>query len=611
MVTRLVVLLLLALPAFGKSLHWKSIDVQARLDADGRLHVVERQQMVFDGDWNGGERNFNLRPHQTLDVHRITRIENGQETVLERGGLDAVDRYDFASSDVVRWRSRLPNDPPFANRELTYVLDYTYGNILDVEGGTQYRLSHDFGLPEREGVVERFTLNVEFDPAWSTTPIRITRENLQPGDGVAVAHALTFAGAGWPAGVRKPPQRWPGFVVLLAFASAVWLLFRAFVRHESAKNRFAAPVPQFDPELLKLRPELAGAVWDAGVGAPEVSATLARMAQEGKITTRVEGSTMHIHLNVARSGLHGYEVALVDALFVKGGNDTDTELVRQHYKSSGFDPARVIRPPIEAELGQMIPGWGTKADLPKGQLTMMMIAAFLVVGFAALLSATEVAGGAIMMGFVLGGISAISALFQRRKIAAIPQVLVVPAILLGLPSLSFAAACLQRHLEPVNPFALAAVGLWLLAWMRLTLEVLKIPDPQQVIAYRRRIAGARQFFVQELQKPDPAIRDEWFPYLLAFGLGPHVDHWFRGFGAARASTSSSSWSSSSSGSSSSSSSGWTGGGGAFGGAGATGSWALAAGAMAAGVAAPSSSSSGGGGGGGGGSSSGGGGGGGW
>ena len=49
-----------ALPAgaFARELHWSAMDVRARLDDSGTLHVVERQAMVFTGDWNGGERIF-------------------------------------------------------------------------------------------------------------------------------------------------------------------------------------------------------------------------------------------------------------------------------------------------------------------------------------------------------------------------------------------------------------------------------------------------------------------------------------------------------------------------------------------------------------------------
>ena len=127
---------------------------------------------------------------------------------------------------------------------------------------------------------------------------------------------------------------------------------------------------------------------------------------------------------------------------------------------------------------------------------------------------------------------------------------------------------------------------------------------------RRELERAREYFERELRKDQPQLEDRWFPYLLALGLAPDVDKWFRRFGGATGATSmrSSPGSFSTGGGSSSGGSSWTGGGGSFGGAGASATWAMAATAMSAGVSKPGSSSSGGGGGGG---SSGGGGGGGW
>jgi hypothetical protein len=236
---RILLLLLLATPAFAKSLHWTAIDVEARLDRDGNLHVVERQQIVFDGDWNGGERNFNTSGRQEVDVHRITRVDDVTQVPLTRGSLDAVDRWDFASTDVVRWRSRLPGDPPFANRELTYVLDYTYSNVLVPDQGKRFRLSHDFGLPERSGAVDRFTLRLTFDPVWASGAVAESRENLPPGEGVIVTRDLTYTGAGYPAGLDEPMKWWIPLIVLAIFVAGVLLLIERFYAAEQPTGRFA------------------------------------------------------------------------------------------------------------------------------------------------------------------------------------------------------------------------------------------------------------------------------------------------------------------------------------------------------------------------------------
>lgn len=613
---RALLLFFLALPLLGqeKSLHWTSIDVQARLDRDGNLRVVERQKIVFNGDWNGGERDFGLRPGQRLDVHSIVRVQDGVEIPVLRGDLNENDRYDFASSGVVRWRSRLPSEPPFVNRELMYVLDVTYANALQANDGA-FRLAHDFGLPSRAGIVQRFALGLDFDPVWNTLPVIETRTDLQPGDSVTIVRDLKYGAEGWPAGILRPLPVWvPLLAVALLFGGAT-LLIRSFRNEERETGRLAPIVPQFDPELLKLKAEVAGAAWDTNIGAPEVAATLARMTQEKKITTRIDDDVLHLTLNVDRDSLLGYEHLLVEKLFFDGRKTTDTDAIKEHYKSTGFNPAQLIRHEIEEELAQ-IPGWTGKVPRFRWWVHALELpaAAFvlLVCGFFGGEAGFPLALGSLFFGTFIGIAAAITAWFKSRAVTDLTGAFVGPAILLGLPMVAFLAFAIAATTQPgIAAPVLFGLVVWLLAWLHLVLNLLKIRHPRTIIAYRKRIAGARKYFTEQLQLPQPALHDEWLPYLLAFGLGTNVDRWFRSFGG-HVNTASSSWSSSGSSSSSSSSSAassWTGGGGAFGGAGATGSFAVAAGAMAAGVASPSSSS--GGGGGGGGSSSGGGGGGGW
>src|SRR5687768_2815063 len=106
-------LFLAALPVLGqKTLHWRRLDVAARLDPAGRLHVNETQAMVFNGDWNGGERSFNIPLGQAVSLSGITRLDaSGAEIPLHQGDLSGVDQWKWADSSTVRWRSRLPSDP--------------------------------------------------------------------------------------------------------------------------------------------------------------------------------------------------------------------------------------------------------------------------------------------------------------------------------------------------------------------------------------------------------------------------------------------------------------------------------------------------------------------
>lgn len=599
---RILLLVLVAVPIYGKSLLWRSIDVQARLDGDGNLHVVEQQQIVFDGDWNGGERTFHPRGRQRIDVRKVTRIEDGRAIDLERGDVESVDHYEFSNGRILRWRSRLPSDPPFENQLMTYRIEYTYRNAL-VGDGNGFLLDHDFGLPDASGPIEIFTLKLQFDPVWKTAPLAYTREGLSPGEGMPVLRSLVHADG------MKPRAYNEGNYALIAFAVGVALLLYLFVRAERSTGRFARVEPRLDSAVLGQNAEVVGAIWDASVGPPEVAAMLARMTQEKKIRTRVEGKELFMHLD--GRDFSGYERPLIGKLFFDG-DETDTKRIRAHYKTQGVDFAELVRPGIESAITGAVPGWNEKKlrfkILPH---VLSLIASALFLAGLAYFGDREDVGEILVIlvfGALFGLIASAVAWSRSRAITNFLGAFAGPAVLLMFPAGLLALGALRAY--PNGRMSLAALigcTIWLLLIVRLTLDMLKTRESNSVIAARKDVLALREFFVEQLRMPQPALRDEWFPHLLAFGLGKHADRWFRSFGGA-ADTMAFTASSSSSTSSSSSPS-WSGGGGAFGGAGATGSWAVAAAAVGAGVAAPSSS--GGGGGGGGGSSSGGGGGGGW
>src|SRR5688572_26527095 len=98
-----------------KELHWQSLDVRAHLDADGGLHVRETQAIVFDGDWNGGERRFSIRDGQRLKFERLIEKDASGNTLREfgRGDLDDIGEFRWFDGDMLRWRTRMPDDPPF------------------------------------------------------------------------------------------------------------------------------------------------------------------------------------------------------------------------------------------------------------------------------------------------------------------------------------------------------------------------------------------------------------------------------------------------------------------------------------------------------------------
>jgi uncharacterized membrane protein YgcG len=611
--------------AQDRSLHWDELAVQARLDAEGTLHVRERQTMVFTGDWNGGERRFNLRLGERLKLGRISRVDpaTGREIPLVQDDeISRVDQYDWADSSTLRWRSRLPSAPPFEGTAITYVLDYTLSNILQERGGT-YRFFHNFVFPDRAGVIERFVLDLELDREWlplGAVPAHLEREDLQPGESVELEARLEYRGEGRPAASRVTPA--PLRYALLAGAlAAMAFLYVQFRRHEESLGRYAPVEAPADwdeawlqEDLFRYRPEEAGTLWDQRVGPPEVAAMLARLVEEGKLESEVRSEgflifkkdVLHLRLLVDRNGLMDYERRLIDKLFFGGRTETSTALVREHYRNSGFNPASVIEGELRRRLENLPPLRGRKTPGPGPRRSLVLLLATLaLVGLAAItqweqaLVAAAIAAFGCTWLYVPGLIAAFAWRKRTEGLDLASLTFLVPG-LVAFALCALIASFVRSGLFGVMALALLPVTVW-----SSLLNNARSREKPEAIAFRKRLGAARRMLQRELASPNPRLRDEWLPYLLAFGLQSDMDRWFRAFGGTRSGSgsiagSTSSWSGSSGG-------GWTGGGGSFGGAGSTASWAAAATGMAAGVASSRSS----GGGGGGGGSSGGGGGGGW
>ena len=336
-----------------RTISWDELAVEARLDADGRLHVKEKQVMALSGDWNGGERLFTPRSGQALELHGITRIDpaTGAAMPLTRGALDVVDQYDFTDANALRWRSRSPSDPPYRDTRLTYVLDYTYANVLQPRGGNRYELDHDFAFAQRPGTIRRFTLDLTLDPVWiprGPLPTGIVAVDLAPGRGYVARLDLDFRGEGVPAGVdvwgpRVAMAASTAFSVLplLVLANGWWRERRAGRLHALP----AASRGWLEENILSVPAEVIGAAWDEKVGAPEVAAVIARLQAEGGLETRVGRAPrvgapeMTLTLKVPLGDFEGYEHDLLRALFAGGARDeTSTQAIRERYKSEASRP---------------------------------------------------------------------------------------------------------------------------------------------------------------------------------------------------------------------------------------------------------------------------------
>ena len=625
-----LVSLTLPSPAMAqRQLSWDALEVAARLDASGVLDVVERQTMVFSGDWNGGERTFNIRPRQRLEFVGMERIPDGGAPVglTEDQSLDDMDEYAFTDSKTLRWRSRMPSDPPFSNTRFTYALHYRLSGILR-RNGDQYVLDHDFAFADRVGDIQRFTLHLSLDPAWQTVTLfndSYTAGPIRPGRSFVLTIPLRYAGADVPAFLDLSRPREVVWAVLAILGGLVVAVLALVVR-EVRLGRFE---PVSDPNvnagwiqqhILGHRAELVGAAWDGDVGKDEVSAIIARLVSEGKLSSDVTapGSNLSLQLRVNRDSLDDYERTLIDGLFFDNHSTTSTDAVKRHYENTGYDPARAIAPQVQERVKALLPPGDNPRIWPWPSLALFLVGAWL-------LGTTWYSQGndnpaPFIVGFAAVFIAAIAqipgSVFRQRidwGFKALANCLILPVLVaLGVAGLLWYVVGTGEMEWPATLVgAVTALTLWIV-WS--AVNGLKSQNHRQATAFRKMLAKGRQYFKSELDKESPALRDDWYPWIAAFGLTNEVSRWAVQHPSGESSTVLHGTSTSSSfGSVSSSAPAWTGAaGGRSGGAGASASWAAAVGTMASGVASPSSSSSGGGGGGSSsGGSSGGGGGGGW
>lgn len=608
-----IALLLLGLlgsasPALAqRQLHWDRLDVEAKLEADGTLSVVETQTMVFTGDWNGGERTFNIRPRQSLRFHGILREQDGTWRQLTQDfSLDSVDDYAMPDANRVRWRSRLAGDPPFAGTVIRYQLHYALSGIL-LENETGYTLDHDFVFPDREGEIRTFELRLTFDPVWEPqSEVRSVyrADGIAPGRGFVLTIPLRFTGEGEPVALdtRRSPAIVRSTQVLLgvALGAVLWLFGREFLR-----GRFA-PLPAVEGEawlrqhVLAHPAEVVGAAWDDGIGSAEVVSLLARLETEEKIESEVRSrSTMALRLKADREKLDGYERQLIDKLFFNGRVTTDTGLVKRHYREKGFNPVEEIRAGLGKRLDALLP---TGQTFIPGTLAgvLFLLSGVLLIrewmgGRADTGPAAAVGFGGLFLMMVAGGLGNSFRGALHRGVVAALLTLIPAAVAVGLAYWFLWFYSTTGFVDVSAAFA-TAVAAMALAVVVVTVASMRSRQRREGVAFRKRLSAARAFFARELESDQPALRDDWFPWLLAFGLGPKMDSWSvqhasaRSYSSSGSSRSSGSWSSGES--SSGSGGGWTGfGGGRSGGAGASASWAAAAGTMAAGVSPPSSSGS--------------------
>lgn len=594
-----------------KTFRYRQLSVSALLDPEGVLHVSERQEMVFNGDWNGGERAFRVGLAQEFHLEGIDRVVPGGVRPLTEGDLSAVDSYKWINSTTLRWRSRLPNSPPFENTTIIYILRYTLSNILTRHGG-EYLLDHDFAFPDRQARIDSFSASLELAPPWkSASPVvQVHAGPLDPGQDYVLRLPLIWAKEGNPRGVLAGAAKPFRYACLATYVALLALIGFCFFRRENSTGRFAPLLPPneideawINRHILLHPPEVVGAAWDGSVGSNEVAAVLARMQGEKKIQSRIDSGNsdrqtrpvLHLKLLVDRNRLEGYERKLAGMLFFDG-DGTDTEAIQLHYFNRGFDPAEAIRPELEKKV-KALAGGSSEPPKPSRAITIFLVVCGLVlIGAAGMFRKYELLIAAVpaAAAAVLYSISIVAALFWQKRIARLAASslgFLVPLALLAA-GISWTIIAAPSEMSALLLSGLAALSL---GFVQSVLNAAKIRQGRERVQLRKRLASCREYFRRELEKPDPTLQDSWYPYIIAFGLGENADRWFRihdnhgvdsspefgksgsGYSPGAAATASSAR--------------WTGGGGEFGGAGTSGSWSATIATLAAGVPSADSTSS--------------------
>lgn len=620
--------------ASSRTLSWDSLDVDAHLDKDGLLYVTELHAIRFDGDWNGGERRFRVERHQQFKFISLTELdsESGVKRPFESGNLNFVGEYKMFPENVLRWRSRLPQDPPFKHESRWYEIKYTLANIVIRDGGA-YRLDHDLAFPNRPGVIERFTSHITLDPLWQVdadVQLTVERTSLIPNQSVIIKFPLHHVGSTSPrliadteatAQVEPPANMFEvlnisanwvtpilpwRFALLLMIVALLGFTFMRWHREELAIGKLF-PLESVDSvdaiwlatNIFVHPPEIVGAMWDDKKDACEVAAALARLTLERKLRSEVRSrgrwfwrrDVLHLKLLVARTELKSYERELIDLLFFDAAIETDTDRVRQHYRGRNFDPSKVIPSTIGIQRRQSRRAKGGKKNRKINPLVALsMVALALAIAGVAEnpLSILPMLVFAFWMLLPFVGARVAAGRYRARL-----SVLNPPLLLFCLSVLVIVALVVLILFKPHFGFAVlqsAACTVFATLLLYNAIDALRPVENFELTQKRLRFSLARDFFLRELRSESPALRDEWYPYLLAFGLGRNVDRWFKRKNVF-AVRSSGAYSISSSSTKSDAISNqvtepniWTGGGGAFGGGGASGSWSAAASGIAASIA---------------------------
>lgn len=555
---------------------WQDLEVHARLDADGVLHVTEKVSLSAIGEVTTVERDFRGWIGTEIRVDRIARLDasGGEVQALSLGALDTADRYQLVDEgSTLRWSLRGGHHPPFATgTSLAYRIEYTVsGGVIPIWGvprpaaaafwppffldprqraeqlweawrlapggwGRRYLVDHDFS-PFAFGAgttADHASLEMAFDAAWGG--VKTLRREWRPITAAVDLRefaALDFQGTGAPRAVRRGLHAaWIGSLALLPGASlALWGV--VFVRRWRRRRRFAmAPMDagwieqhlvSRDPgEIRSLLEGTAG-----GVFYPGATAILEGMARQGTLEVRAEAGERTLRLRAPRDTLTPWERAIVERLF--GVEDTvDLQAAQRRADERTLDLDGPASRAFEA------------AQLKGRRFNPRAIPTFALLALGVVLTLSLLSAGGFQA--LAAALAVGSLVYQMARPVAtrcsLPAHLpLFPLVMLLVPTLLFSAALIVFFLAvPAHPCALAGLAALWLGLFNSLLNAARPPWAEPEVETRYGLARARDYIAGQLRKPLPALKDTWLPWILALGLEDEVEAWRRrkpaeGYGA--------------------------------------------------------------------------------
>jgi hypothetical protein len=240
-----------------------------------------------------------------------------------------------------------------------------------------------------------------------------------------------------------------------------------------------------------------------------------------------ENHVLHLRRLVPHERFNGYERELIDALFESHDDTTDTERVKKRYQKTGFDPASVIRSRLTQRVDDVTrPDGAAPSRIP----TLLLMAASIVLillGVRERRADAAIAVAAVAASVPLYLLAVAFAYAWRNRVTRLWVGALGFLLPLGAAVSVFAGVLLVGGGFRAGALVLAGLVVWMLMLGNSVFNLARSRQSAGRIARRKRLAAARDYFRAELAKERPALRDEWFPYALAFGLGGHIDRWFR------------------------------------------------------------------------------------